>query len=153
MRLNSFVTTYERTEYVMSTVSDILSQSFPPLKIIVIDNSSSDSIRNLFLEADIPNLYLVSTNENLGPAGAAKIGLERLANEDCDWIYWGDDDDPPTDPKTFERLLEIASENPKAGIIGKVGGEFIPNRARTRVFSNRDLSAITEADYVTGESK
>jgi GT2 family glycosyltransferase len=150
MKFYAFIMTYVRTEYLMSTVNYILSQSMPPQKIIIVDNSESDNIRNLFLEADIPNVFLISTNENLGPAGAAKLGLGLLADDGCDWIYWGDDDDPPTDPKTFERLLEIASENPKAGIIGKGGGEFIPYRARTRGFSNRNLSAVTEADYVTG---
>src|SRR5690606_27404982 len=121
-----------------------------PSNILIVDNSLTDSVFNFVTLLSIDNLLLNRTGKNLGPAGAAKIGLEILTEEGYDWIYWGDDDDPPTDPKTFERLLDIASENPTAGIIGKVGGRFIPSRARTRVFANSELRPVTEADYVTG---
>ncbi|MEB2782431.1 glycosyltransferase [Algoriphagus sp. C2-6-M1] len=148
MRFSAFLITYERTIYINDTISSILSQSLVPIKILVLDNSFSKGIMNALLEPS--KIDYCRIGKNLGPAGAAKIGLEKLTDEGFDWIYWGDDDDPPSDPKTFERLLEIASQNPTAGIIGKVGGRFIPSRARTRVFSNNELKPITEADYVTG---
>lgn len=148
--LGSFVITFERTDYILGTILSIQSQPLASPRILVVDNSVSFNVRNLVLNHFDRNVSYFPTGTNVGPAGAAKIGLLKLASEDFDWIYWGDDDDPPTDPKTFERLLEIASLHPLAGIIGKVGGRFNTFTGRTRVFSNKELSPVVEADYVTG---
>lgn len=148
--LAAFVIAYERTEFVLGTIKNIFEQQPKPVKILIVDNSITDQVFSVVKACQDYQVSFFSLKENVGPAGAAKTGLQQLTDEGFDWIYWGDDDDPPTDPKTFERLLEIASENPKAGIVGKVGGKFIPSRARTRVFSNAELNPVTEADYVTG---
>ena len=148
--ISAFVISFERDEYLLNTIAHIKAQISSSMRILIVDNSYSSRISSLCHSSLSNTVTIYSVGTNLGPAGAAKIGLEKLAAEDYDWIYWGDDDDPPTDPNTFERLLEIASLNPEAGVIGKVGGEFIPSRARTRVFSNEELIPITEADYVTG---
>jgi GT2 family glycosyltransferase len=63
---------------------------------------------------------------NVGPAGAAKIGLEKLVHDGYDWIYWGDDDDPPFFSDTFEILLRMANALPHAGCVGAVGHWFNP---------------------------
>lgn len=147
VKFAAFLTTFKRIEYLEDWNKYILCQSLLPKKIIIVDNSSSKFIKRF---GDKYGFEYFKNLSNEGPAGAALFGLSKLSNEGFDWIYWGDDDDPPTDPRTFERLLEIASLFPNAGIIGKVGGKFIPNRARTRLFSNSELSPITEADYVTG---
>lgn len=150
MSLGAFVISFERNDYIISTLDNINSQTCSPFSIVVIDNSFSQSIYNVIHDSDFSNIEYLKIGLNLGPAGASKIGLEKLTSEGFDWIYWGDDDDPPTDPYTFERLLSIARENPNSGIIGKIGGKFIPNLARTRVCSNKELSSITDVDYITG---
>jgi GT2 family glycosyltransferase len=46
--------------------------------------------------------------------------------EGYDWIYWGDDDDPPLFHDTFEKLLNACKVNPeKIGILGAVGHHFL----------------------------
>jgi GT2 family glycosyltransferase len=146
VRLGGFVITFERIHFLEKMIECISKQHVKPLRIWLIDNSLSYSVRDFVNFNNMLGVEYFRTGSNLGPAGGARIGLERLAAEGFEWIYWGDDDDPPMDPRTFERLLEIADQNPNAGVIGKVGGRFFPKRARTRVFSNKELSSITEAD-------
>lgn len=145
-----FLITYERTEFLRGTIFKILNQNVKISKILIVDNSESGNVKDLIQSLGNSNIFYVNTGSNLGPSGAANIGLKTLLYDGFEWIYWGDDDDPPTDPNTFERLFEIANENPDAGIIGKIGGKFLPNRAQTRVFQNSELIPIVEADYVTG---
>lgn len=149
----SFIITYERTQYLQNTINSILNQSIQPQRIYVIDNSLSSNIVELVKQFQFNfgiDIIFHKIGFNTGPAGASNFALQKMSKEGAEWIYWGDDDDPPTDPKTFERLLEIAMEYPNSGVVGKVGGKFFPNEARTRVFENSELLPIVEADYVTG---
>lgn len=150
MKLAAFLTVYERGDLLSNTIYSIYSQVVKPLKIIVIDNSTSNNLELVVKSINFQTISYFHIGKNLGPAGAASFALNKLVNEGYDWVYWGDDDDPPSDPETFKRLLEIAVEYPESGIIGKVGGKFFPGRARTRVFGNSELNPIVEADYVTG---
>ncbi|WP_425639472.1 glycosyltransferase [Algoriphagus yeomjeoni] len=146
-KLGVFLTTYERKDHLDKWVEILNKQTIKPNKVLIIDNSISDSVQDFFKES---SFCYHRVGFNSGPAGAALIGLQALYKEGYDWIYWGDDDDPPTDLKTFERLLEIANQFPDVGIVGKVGGKFNPNTGRTRVLSNSELMHVAEADYVPG---
>lgn len=145
-----FIITFERTDFIIQTIQYILSQEFIPSKILIVDNSQSNLVSDLVKCTFSDSVEILQTGKNLGPAGAAKIGLEKLTEEGFDWIYWGDDDDPPSDPKIFQLLTDLGSQNSNVGIIGKIGGRFIPNRARTRVVSNNEIKRVTGVDYVTG---
>lgn len=146
-KLGAFLTTFERVNCLKDWLFSLRSQSIQPNQILILDNSKSDLVFDFFKESSFD---YHKVGYNAGPAGAAAIGLKRIAENGTDWIYWGDDDDPPKDPKTFERLLEIASLYPLAGIIGKVGGKFNSKMGRTRVLKNSELRPISEADYVPG---
>jgi GT2 family glycosyltransferase len=76
---------------------------------------------------------------NAGPAGAAKAGLERCAEEGLDWIYWGDDNDPPQFADTFEKLLSIRNDNPYCGILGAVGHFFDHKKGKIKRIQSRLL--------------
>lgn len=148
--LAAFLITYERTEFLIQSIKKIFDQNPSPQNVLIVDNSKSDQIQKVISRLEDLSVSFLSTGCNQGPAGAAKIGLQTLSDKGFDWIYWGDDDDPPADSDVFKSLLEIADKNPEAGVVGKVGGKFIPFRARTRVFENSELSSVVEADYVTG---
>ncbi|SDZ55249.1 Glycosyltransferase, GT2 family [Rhodonellum ikkaensis] len=89
---------------------------------------------------------------NSGPAGAAGKGLELCGKEGADWIFWGDDNDPPFRQDCFERLLAIRNENPYCGVLGSVGQFFdrkkgVIKRVQTRLLEKKDW---IEVDYVAG---
>ena len=93
----------------------------PPEKLLIVDNSFSNITQDLVKKINLPNLYYHKVGYNSGPAGAAAIGLKILSDEGYDWIYWGDDDDPPYFKNTFEILIEMAIQSNQVGCVGSVG--------------------------------
>lgn len=122
----AFIMTYERAHLLKETIDKVLEQTFPPEKILVVDNSDSLDTQYLLESINSPFIDYYRMGYNAGPAGAAKIGLQKLAEEGYQWIYWGDDDDPPTFKDTFEKLFNIIESNSenKLGIVGGVGQSF-----------------------------
>jgi len=120
----AFVMTFERTHLINDTIDKLLVQSLPPEKILIIDNSVTSKTQDFFSDYKNPKVEYFRVGKNLGPAGAAKIGLERLSQDGFKWIYWGDDDDPPFFNDTFEVLLNMANSLPECGCVGAVGQFF-----------------------------
>lgn len=147
IKIACFLITYNRIDTLSTWIDFVNNQSIKASKIIIVDNSDSDLVVDFF---KAHSFEVFKTYQNNGPSGAAAIGLKNLSDQEFDWIYWGDDDDPPSESNTFESLLKIASEHQNAGIIGKIGGKFFSNRGRTRVFQNSELEMVVNADYVTG---
>ena len=120
----AFVMTFERTHLINDTIDKLLVQSLPPEKILIIDNSITSKTQEFFSDYKNPKVEYFRVGKNLGPAGAAKIGLERLSQDGFKWIYWGDDDDPPFFKDNFEVLLNLADSIPDCGCVGAVGQYF-----------------------------
>jgi glycosyltransferase involved in cell wall biosynthesis len=150
MKLAAFIMTYEREAILSQTISKIFDQTLPPEEILIIDNSESDKTKMLIESLGGNRITYHKMGYNAGPSGAAKYGLKALAQKGYEWIFWGDDDDPPKKNDIFKSLLKLGQENENIGIIGGLGGKFIPSRARTRNFYNRELQGIVDADYVAG---
>lgn len=123
--LAAFVMTYERPGILKETIHKILEQSFQPQKILIVDSSETELTQALVKSMNQHNVEYFRVGYNAGPAGAAKIGLQKLASEGYQWIYWGDDDDPPHFNDCFEKLISLGESDPqKIGILGAVGQFF-----------------------------
>jgi len=116
--------TYERENILLETINKLFSQTVAPEKILIIDNSFSAATEELILSINNPKVLYHKVGYNSGPAGAAAIGLKILSDEGYEWIYWGDDDDPPIFNDTFEILLKLANNNKNCGCVGSVGQFF-----------------------------
>ncbi len=144
--------TFERASILEETIEKLFSQTVTPEKIIIIDNSFSKETEELIVKLNHPKVVYHSVGYNSGPAGAAAIGLKMLADEGYDWIYWGDDDDPPHFDDTFETLLKAAVSDPQCGCVGSVG-QFLNRKTG---FIKRvpdamlDVEGILEVDTISG---
>lgn len=152
MKFGGFVITYNRPQVLLESIKKIFSQTFPPDLLWVIDNSENFETDQAIASLFDNRIKYYRMGYNAGPAGAAAKGLSLCAIEDLDWIYWGDDNDPPFRPDCFERLLKIGEYNPFAGILGSVGQFFdrkkgVIKRIQTRSLEKKD---ILEVDYVAG---
>jgi GT2 family glycosyltransferase len=89
---------------------------------------------------------------NSGPAGAAAKGLKICAKEGLDWIYWGDDNDPPEFEDTFEKLLSIKDDNPYCAILGAVGQFFDHKKGEIKRIQSRLLKKkrSIEVEFIAG---
>jgi GT2 family glycosyltransferase len=122
----AFIMTYERTSVLKSTINAIFGQTLTPEKILIVDNSDSLDTKMLIEELGYDNVVYHRVGYNAGPAGAAKIGLQILSAEGYQWIYWGDDDDPPAFNDSFEKLFYVINNKSieQLGIVGGVGQLF-----------------------------
>lgn len=149
--------TFERPTEVREMILKLKEQSVSPDKILIVDNSASLDTQLLVEDIGDPAIHYFRVGMNSGPAGAAHFGLKILASEGFDWIYWGDDDDPPRNPNDFKILFEVLrranSSYERIGIVGKAGGKFNKLTGRTSSFRNRELKdGIMEADFVPGNN-
>jgi GT2 family glycosyltransferase len=120
----AFIVTYERDSILEGTIQTVLAQTFPPEKIWIIDNSESFRTQQLINKLNHPQVVYYRMGYNAGPAGGVAMGLKIVAEEGYDWIYWGDDDDPPKFKDSFEILLKIAQKSNNCGVVGAVGQYF-----------------------------
>lgn len=124
IKFAGFIMTYERAETLIETIEILFKQTVTLEKILIVDNSSSYDTQQRIASLNNPKVVYHRVGYNSGPSGAAEIGLRILASEGFDWIYWGDDDDPPLFDDTFEILLKTALSNNKCGCVGNVGQYF-----------------------------
>jgi GT2 family glycosyltransferase len=152
VRFGGFIITYQRPEILQKTIEEIFNQTFPPEILWIIDNSEDLATDHVIAGLMDSRLKYFRMGYNAGPAGAAATGLELCGKEGLDWIYWGDDNDPPFRTDCFERLLAIRDVNPFCGVLGTVGQFFdrkkgIIKRVQTRLLEKKDW---IEVDYVAG---
>lgn len=156
LKFAAFIITYERPEVLRETITKILDQSLSPEIILVIDNSTANDTEKLVKGWNCSRLRYHKVGYNSGPAGAAKLGLEQLAAMEFNWVYWGDDNDPPRDEKVFEQLFrgvrELTERGVKLGIFGGKGGSFNKWTGRISSLSNKELqqASFVEVDSVPG---
>ena len=138
-----FIMTYNRSEILKDTIAKIFEQTLTPEKLLIIDGSENYDSRTVVDELSDSRLEYMRIGYNAGPAGAAKIGLQKLSDEGYTWIYWGDDDDPPNFSTAFETLLKLTEtcnlEN--IGMLGVVGQYF---NSRTG-----EIVRVTDAELLT----
>jgi glycosyltransferase involved in cell wall biosynthesis len=151
MRLGAFVTTLNRPFRLRRTLEAMLSQTRPPDHVLVVDNGRSNETQKVV--AAFPHTWITyhAMSENVGPAGAAAYSIDRLSRQAYDWIYWGDDDDPPSSSDTFERLLEVASSaGEDTGAVGAVGAMWDWSAGKTRRLPDEALSGVISVDTIGG---
>lgn len=152
----AFVMTYERSAIILDTIKKLQSQTFPPEVILIVDNSASNLTKDLIQDQAFQDVIYHQVGYNSGPAGAAYYGLKELTRSGYDWIYWGDDDNPPRNRHVIEDLFSgigyLAQRNFKLGVIGEKGGKFNLNTGRIRSLSNSELqkNKYIEVDSIPG---
>ncbi len=152
IRLGGFIITYNRPLVLLQTLEAVFSQTLPPEFIWIIDNSENLETDHSIATLQDPRIKYQRVGYNAGPAGAAALGLKLCARDGADWIYWGDDNDPPFRADCFERLLAISNVNPFCGVLGTVGQFFdrkkgVIKRVQTRLLEKKEW---IEVDYVAG---
>ncbi len=121
MRFAGFIITYNRPEQLASTISKILDQTFAPEKLWIIDNSDNDATESLVRKLDDSRLKYFRVGYNAGPAMAVNIALKQIPSGKYDWIFWGDDDDPPPAQDTFQKQFEALRSLPELTAVGQLG--------------------------------
>jgi GT2 family glycosyltransferase len=152
LKFAAFIMTYERPGILPDTIAKIFGQTYPPEKILIVDNSESPDTEQVIAGLNDSRLQYHRVGYNAGPAGAAKIGLQNLANEGYDWIYWGDDNDPPRTFDAFEKIKEIINDSNKTtlGAVALMGNNFNLKIAKTIKFKLNQLKGVLSVNSIAG---
>lgn len=153
MRFGAFVMTFRRPEHLRRTLHTLLAQTRPPDMILVVDNAGDAQTCAVTQDFPANRVSYAPQADNRGPAGGAAYGLQTLGAVGYDWIYWGDDDDPPLTEDTLARLTAIAehaADTPEVAVVSAVGHLFDWQRG---VIVRRDdaaLMGILDIDVFAG---
>lgn len=103
MRISVVIPTYNRADVLERAIHSVLSQTFPPLEVIVVDDGSEDHTPEL-LDQQFPQVsYLHQANR--GVSSARNLGISQARG---DWIAFLDSDDEwlPTKLESQHLLLK-----------------------------------------------
>lgn len=150
MTLGAFVTTFRRPEVLRDALDRILSQTVPPEAVLVIDNgdcTETEAVTRSFAHRGVE--YRPS-GDNLGPAGGAAAGVAWGVEQGFDWLYWGDDDDPPSRPDVFERLIAVAERAPQPAGAGALGARWSWASGTFVRIADDELRGSVPVDVIAG---
>ncbi len=139
--LTVVIPVYNRAERVKATLRSILAQDFRPLKIVLVDNGSTDGSLDVLQEwrkqVDSPDFVVTVVEEHLpGAAAARNRGLCEVTTP----LTMFFDSDDLMEPGHCRRAIEAFDGNPGADVIGWDCEEIYPDGSRryTR-FADKDI--------------
>ncbi|MDG5800311.1 glycosyltransferase family 2 protein [Marinilabiliaceae bacterium ANBcel2] len=113
----AIVVTYNGSKWVDKCFGSLVNSSIP-LKILAIDNASSDGTPEL-IRKKFSEVELIETGKNLGFGKANNIGLKRVLDENADYAFLLNQD-AWVEVDTIQKLVEVQQKHPEFGILSPV---------------------------------
>ena len=105
----AIVLNFNDRQTTLKCVSSVLSSSYPDLALIVVDNSSDESLMTELKSLEDRCTYR-ATGENLGYAGGNNVGIEMALSMGADYVLVLNND-TTVDGKAVESLVRAAEES------------------------------------------
>lgn len=140
IQLSVIIPVYNRSDVVCRTLDSVKAQTYRPLKIILVDNDSTDGSLFTLLHWAARNraedfIVEVASENHAGAAAARNAGL-RLA--DTPWVMFFDSDDL-MQPGHIASAFDTLTLNPNADIIGwDVNIHTLDNKVMRKEFATKD---------------
>lgn len=147
-KLGAFIVTFNRPSVLKESIRLLLQQSTPPDIVLIVDNGEAENTRPVLEEFPDDKVIYRNTGDNLGSAGGFAYGVKALYDLGYEWIYCGDDDNPPTILDTIERLLGIAQSASNIGVVGATGTNWDWNKGEVRRLPDEILNGILEVEFI-----
>ncbi len=117
MKIYAIIVTYNGSKWIDKCFSS-LNNSKIPLKILAIDNASTDRTPEI-IKKNYPHVEVIETGKNLGFGKANNIGLKRVLDDKAAYAFLLNQD-AWIEPDTVEKLVNLAEANTTAGIISPI---------------------------------
>lgn len=105
------VPTFNRAHYLPECLDSLVTQTVPPLEIIVVDDGSEDGTKEVVTRYGPPVRYV--HKENGGKPSAVNLALKQCRG-DLIWLF---DDDDVALPDAIKHRLEALAKKPEAGFV------------------------------------
>lgn len=102
----------------VACIQSLLEQTYSSLRIVVVDNASSDDSVARIKQA-FPQIEVIDAGANLGFSGGCNIGIRAALAAGASFV-WLLNNDTIAPPDTLEKLLASANSEGKIGITGTV---------------------------------
>jgi glycosyltransferase involved in cell wall biosynthesis len=113
MQLSVAVTAFNAAEYLREAIASVFAQTLRPIDIVVVDDGSTDSTRQVCQSFGPKVTYIY--HENDGTIGATARAL-AIAKAKSDWVALLDQDDLWM-PNKLEKQVAVAEKSPDVGAI------------------------------------
>lgn len=150
MLFGGFIITFNRPQILKETILHLRRQTRPLDLLLIADNGNAEETRAVLAEIGETGIHHHIFGDNIGPAGAAAFSLRWLAEQGCDFIYWGDDDNPPQSPDILERSLSLLQAQNKPAGVGIAGTLWDWTKGKVAPIPDSDLKGIVDVDIVAG---
>ena len=113
-KVSVIIPTYNRAEFLRSTITSVLNQTFQDFEIIVIDDASQDHTREVVNSLNDERIRYIRHERNKGVAAARNTGI---VNAKSDYIAFLDDDDEWFPEKLQKQFNLLESCPPTIGVV------------------------------------
>lgn len=103
--------TYNRADYIVETIESVLSQNYPNLEYIVLDDGSKDNSREIL--AEYTGRIIWESHLNMGEVRTVNKGFEMAYGEIIGIV----NSDDPLLPGAIVNIVKFMVENPQIGIV------------------------------------
>jgi len=139
--LTVYITTYNRADFLRESIKSVLGQTMSDLKLVVLDNCSTDSTPEVIKEFDDPRLTSIRHEKNIG--GIANIDY-AFDNNNSEYIVVFHDDDMMK-PEMIEQEYKFLQEHPDVTCVSSLT-TFLYSDGSTK-----DLKPPYEGEYMIYE--
>lgn len=117
MKISCVIVTYNRVELLKENLAAIMSQTYKPDHIYVVNNHSTDNTAEYLTQfADIPNFTVCNLEKNVGGSGGFVYGIKRAIADGSDYVWIMDDDTIPH-PDALEQLAKATTLSDNIGFV------------------------------------
>ena len=144
MKYSAIIVTYNRKEKLVEALNSLLTQKIKPIRIILIDNNSTDGTEELlkdlgFFDSNIFNY--IKLTENIGGSGGFYEGIRTAMKFNDDEFVAISDDDAIYSDDFFEKISEAQKKYPDyqafCGSVRDLNGDFQISHRRIIVNKNK----------------
>jgi GT2 family glycosyltransferase len=149
----------------LECLASLKKSSYPHVKILVVDNGSTDNSVELLRNA-YPDLWLIKTGANLGFAGGNNVGIRAALAGGCDVVVLLNNDTTVA-PDWLDEFARVAQTHPAGSVLGAkifytgkpstiwhFGGSWDKDRCRYvllgRGESDTQWSSVEKVDLIIG---
>ena len=111
--ISVIIPTFNRSNIVINTIRNVMSQTWSNLQIIIIDDCSTDETKKVILAINDFRINYIKTKKNIGCAGSRTLGIQNATGEFVTFL----DDDDLWDPNYIRNQFKIFKQNPLIDVV------------------------------------
>lgn len=117
MNIYVIIVTFNGMQWIEKSIKSFLGSSIP-VKIIIIDNASTDGTLE-YIKKEFLEVIVLENNKNLGFGGANNIGMRYAIKNGADYVFLSNQD-VYQKPSVIEELIKVHRSNSDFGILSPI---------------------------------